>query len=186
MRAGRRQLREQRFRGRFERQFYRVAAGPQLHGPDDAAGEARDDRVGHVAHDQFPAAAVERDHVGQVAARHQAAAREDRDAAAQRFGVAQHVRAEEHRAAFVAQPQNQRADVAPPQRIEPRHRFVEDDELGIVDERLRDPDALQHALRELPQRPPPLGADADLVEQAAGARAAVAHREAEQPREIHE
>ena len=38
---------------------------------------------------------------------------------------------------------------------------------GLVDERLRDADALQHALRELAQLQPPLGADADFVEQRA-------------------
>ena len=99
--------------------------------------------------------------------------RENGDAAAQRFGVAQHVRAEKHGAAAVAQPQDQRAHVAPAERIEPGHRLVEDHQLGIVDERLRDADALQHALGELAQLQAPLGADADLVEQpAARARAA--------------
>ena len=72
----------------------------------------------------------------------------------------------------IAQPEDQRADVAAAERIEARHRLVEDDQLRIVDERLRDADALQHALRELAQLQPPLGADADLVEQrAARARA---------------
>ena len=47
---------------------------------------------------------------------------------------------------LVAQPQNQRTDVASAQRIQARHRFVENDELRIVQQRLRDADALQHAL----------------------------------------
>ena len=97
----------------------------------------------------------------------QAALREDGDAAAERFGVAQHVRAEEHGAAAIAQPEDQRADVAAAERIEARHRLVEDHQLGIVDERLRDADALQHALRELAELQPPLGADPDFVEQRA-------------------
>ena len=60
------------------------------------------------------------------------------------------------------------------------------DELGIVDERLRDADALQHALRELAQLQPALGADADLVEQPARARAALGGAIAEQPGEVLE
>ena len=67
--------------------------------------------------------------------------------------------------------EDQRAHVAPAERIEARHRLVEDDELRVVDERLRDADALQHALRELSQLQPPLGADADLVQQPVDARA---------------
>ena len=62
-------------------------------------------------------------------------------------------------------PENQRAHVAAAQRIEAGHRLVEDHELGIVDQRLGDADALQHALREFSQLQPALGADADLVEQ---------------------
>ena len=45
----------------------------------------------------------------------------------------------------------ERADVAAAQRVEPRHRLVEEDDLGVVDQRLRDADALHHALRVLPQ-----------------------------------
>ena len=36
--------------------------------------------------------------------------------------------------------------------------------LGIVDERLRNADALHHPLRELPQLQPALGADPDAIE----------------------
>ncbi len=63
--------------------------------------------------------------------------------------------------------QDQRADVAAAQRIEPRHRLVEKEDLGIVDERLRNAHALHHALRVLAQLHAALGADADAVEQAA-------------------
>ena len=34
--------------------------------------------------------------------------------------------------------------------VEPRRRFVEDQHLGVVDERLREADALAIALRQLP------------------------------------
>ncbi len=95
----------------------------------------------------------------------EAAADDDAHAAAEGLGVRQHVRAEEHRPALVAQPQDQLPDVAAPQRIEARHGLVEEHELGVVDERLRDAHALQHALRELAQLQTPFGADAHLVEQ---------------------
>ena len=136
--------------------------------PRRAGASARRARRGVTPrHDQLPAAQLEREQVRQAARRDQPPAGEDRHAAAQRLGVAQHVRAEEHRAAAVAQPQDQLADLAPAERVEPRHRLVEEHDLGIVDERLRDADALQHALRELAQLQPALGADADLVEQRA-------------------
>ena len=72
----------------------------------------------------------------------------------------------------VAQPEDQRAHVAAAERIEARHRLVEEDDLGIVDQRLREADALNHALRELAQLQPPLGAEPDFVEQRATRAAA--------------
>ena len=128
----------------------------------------------HAGDDQFPAAHLERQDVADPAGRRQAAAGDDGDAAAERLGVGEDVRAEEHRPALVAQPQDQVPDLPAPEGIEPGHRLVEKDDLGIVDERLRDPDALHHPLRELAQLQPSFGADADLVEQratrASGAR----------------
>ena len=118
--------------------------------------------------------------------RRQPAAGHDRDPAAQRFGVGEDVRAEEHRPPLVAQLEDQRADVAAAERIEPRHRLVEEDHLGIVEERLRDADALDHALRELPQLKAALGADTDAVEQRADALAAVGAGIAEQLPEVVE
>ena len=37
------------------------------------------------------------------------------------------------------------------ERIEPGHRLVEEEDLGVVEEGLRQAEALQHALRELAQ-----------------------------------
>ena len=74
------------------------------------------------------------------------------------------MRAEEDRPALVAQLEHQRADVAPAERIEARHRLVEEEHLGIVQQRLRQPDALQHALRELAQLQAPFRADAQAIE----------------------
>ena len=62
--------------------------------------------------------------------------------------------------ALVAKRQDQVAHLAPSERIEPRHRLVEKHDFRVVDERLGDADALQHALRELAKLQPPFGADA--------------------------
>ena len=118
-----------------------------------------------VGDDELPAVDAERQHLAQQAAGDQAALRENRDAAAERLGVAQDVRAEEHRAAAIAQSQDQRADIAPAERIEAGHRLVEDDEIRLVDERLGNAHPLQHALGKLAQRVAALPADAHFVEQ---------------------
>ena len=64
------------------------------------------------ADDELPAAGAERQHLGQTCRWRPVALRQDRHAAAQRLGVAQDMRAEEHRAAAIAQPQDQRPHVA--------------------------------------------------------------------------
>ena len=116
----------------------------------------------------------------------QLAADQDADAAAQRLGVREDVRTEEHRAAAVAQFEDERPHVAAAQRVEPGHRFVEEDDLGIVDERLRQAHALQHALRVLAQRQPPFAAEADPIEQPRDARRAFGSRVPEQAGEVAE
>ena len=49
--------------------------------------------------------------------------------------------------------QDEVADLLAADRIEAAHRLVEHHQLGIVHQRLREPDPLQHALGELAQRP---------------------------------
>ena len=127
------QLRDETLGRRIERQLERVASVPDPNRQAHPRSERGDRRVGDVGHHQLPAARLEREHLGQTAAGDQASVGENRDAAAQGFGVAQHVRAEEHGAAAVAQPQDQRAHVPAPERIEARHRLVENHQLGIVD-----------------------------------------------------
>ena len=83
------------------------------------------------------------------------------------------MRAEENRPALIAQLQDQLPNVTPAQRIEPGHRLVEEDDLRIVEQRLRDADPLDHAFRELAELQPALGADADAIEQRRHARPAV-------------
>ena len=73
-----------------------------------------------------------------------------------------------------------------PSGIQPRHRLVEDHELRIVDERLRQSDTLHHALGVLAHRPPPIGAETHAIEQAARAAPRVVATMAEQPAKIDE
>src|SRR5207245_2039116 len=91
---------------------------------------------------------------------------------------------EEHGAAPIAQTENQRPHVATAERVETRHRLVENHQLRIVDDRLRDADALQHALRELTEVEAAFGADADLVEQTVRACAALRPADAEESGKI--
>ena len=75
-------------------------------------------------------------------------------------------------------------DVAAANRVEPRHRLVEEDDLGIVDERLRDAHALQHPLGELPQLHPALRANLHFVQPAARPHSALRAADAEEAREV--
>jgi hypothetical protein len=85
--------------------------------------------------------------------------------AAEGLRIGQHVRTEKHRTAAIAQPQDQLSNLAAPERIEPRHRLIEEDQFRFVENRLRDANALQHPFGELPQLQPTLCADAYLVQQ---------------------
>ena len=77
---------------------------------------------------------------------------QDRDAVADKLHVGELMRGQEDRPAFLFQPQDQVADVAVRDRVKARRRLVEEQQLGIVDERLRDADALEHAFGERAQR----------------------------------
>ncbi len=70
--------------------------------------------------------------------------------AAQRFGVAGTCELKK-----TVQPRSRSRRIseriAPAERVEAGHRLIENDQLGIVDQRLSDADALQHAFRELAQ-----------------------------------
>ncbi len=103
--------------------------------------------------------------VGQAPGGGQPAAGDDSDSTAERLGVSQDVRAEEHGAALIAQVEDQMPHVPAAHRIEPGHRLVQEKHLRIVEQRLRDAHALDHAFRELPELQTTLGADARAVQQ---------------------
>ena len=81
-------------------------------------------------------------------------------------------------------PQDDVAHVPPADRIESRHRLVEEHHLGIVQQRLREADALEHPLRILPQLEPALRPEADVVEYPRDARGAPGPVVAEEPRKV--
>ena len=81
-----------------------------------------------------------------------AAAFDERHAIAGRLHFAQQMRIEEHRDPVGAQLVDDAAHQQPAQRIEPGGRLVQEDELRIVQQRLRQPHALEHALAVAAQR----------------------------------
>ena len=72
---------------------------------------------------------------------------------------------EEHGPAAAPQVQYDLLDHVAADGIEARHRLVEEHQLGVVEERLRQPRALEHALREAPHRHPGGLREPDPVEQ---------------------
>ena len=70
------------------------------------------------------------------------------DARRHPLDLVQHVRRDEHRAALRAEPPDQLDDVAALGGVESVERLVEQQQLGLVDERLGELDPLAHALRE--------------------------------------
>src|SRR5260221_140428 len=73
--------------------------------------------------------------------------------------------AQDHRLAAPRQREDQILDLAAADRIEAGSRFVEDDEIGIVDERLCETDTPLHAFREFTHRARARLAQADHFEQ---------------------
>ena len=72
---------------------------------------------------------------------------DDRDAMAQHLHVGEDVRVHEHGLALRVQPHDEIADLLAADRVETAHRLVEEHDLRVVHQRLRDADALEHALR---------------------------------------
>ena len=108
------------------------------------------------------------------------------DAIAEHLGVRQNVRREENRAALPLQIQNDVADFAATDGIEPRCRLIQKNYLWIVQDRLRDSYALQHAFREAPQLNICSGAQPDALEKPRDALSPVSFGKAEETRGIIE
>ncbi len=77
----------------------------------------------------------------------------------------QDVGREKHRRPPRVEFENRLPNLPPTDRIEPAHRLVQDDQRRLVDNRLRDAEALAHAFREFAQADVPRPPEADEVEQ---------------------
>jgi len=74
---------------------------------------------------------------------------EDRDRVANELDLAEKVAVQQYRHAAVLQRLDERAHVAPAERVKVGGRLVEDQQLRPAQDRLRDAEALLHALGEL-------------------------------------
>ena len=104
------------------------------------------------------------------------AAVEDHHPVAHILDIGEEMRGEEDRLPTATELEDEVLHLARAERIEARGRLVEDEELGVVHERLREAETPRHALRELSRRPVRHALEADHLEQlrrAAVARAAV-------------
>ncbi len=94
-----------------------------------------------------------------------AAAIDDRDAVAERFGLVEIVRRQQHRVAVVLHPRDLAVQLAARLRIETGGRLVEEDELGLVDEGQRQREPLPLAARQRVERRVGLVGEGEALEQ---------------------
>src|SRR5689334_404094 len=93
----------------------------------------------------LPSQLIEIAHLGQPALL------QNRDSIAEHLDVGKNVRTHEDCLALIAQLRNQVSHFTTTNRIEAAHRLIEKHDLRIVDQRLGQPDSLQHSLRKLSQ-----------------------------------
>jgi len=105
---------------------------------------------------------------------------ENGDPIADCLDLGQNVRAEEDRLPPIAQLEEDIPHLPPADRVEPPRRFIQDHQLGIVDQRLRQTKPLQHAAGVLPHPEAPRLPQPDEFEQAVHAFAAQAHGQREE------
>ena len=94
----------------------------------------------------------------------QSAGVDHHDVVAHLLHVVEQVRGHQHGDAERSEPSNEREHVVAPDRVEAGGRFVEQDELGIADDRLGELRALPHPGRELADRPESRLVEPDEVE----------------------
>src|SRR5438874_13725854 len=94
---------------------------------------------------------VRADPLSDLTERHQSALEQNLDPVAEDLGVVKNMRTEEDRLALVPETKNQVSNFFSPDRIQSRHRLVENHQMWIVDQGLSDADALEHALGEFPK-----------------------------------
>ena len=110
-------------------------------------------------------------------------ATQDRDPVCDLLDLRERVRGEENRPSLPGDLAEERVEAALHQRIEPRDRLVQDQQLRLVHERLHQPELLPVSRRELADPPAELGVEAvcqrladSFVSAAAERREVVQHR----------
>ena len=101
------------------------------------------DRLGMILPDQFV----------DSAAGHQPPLHDNADAITDHFDIVQNVRAEKDRLPPITQTQNQVTHLFSTDRVQAGHGLIENDQFGIMDERLGKADTLQHPFGEFSQLP---------------------------------
>ena len=102
---------------------------------------------------------------------------DDHEPVGEELDLVQEVRGEQHRPAAVGEVAQQLAHPADPGRVEAVRRLVEDEDLGVAQQRVRDPQPLAHAERVLANALARCGAvEADEVEQAVDTARVDAHQ----------
>ena len=86
------------------------------------------------------------------------------------------MRGQQDRFAAAGEGEDQVLDLATAERVEPGRRLVEDDEVGVVDERLSEADAARHALGKFADDAAPRVLESDHVEQLLDALPALGRR----------
>src|SRR5882762_76956 len=130
----------------------------------------------------FPVRHLARDQLVDGPHRLQRTLDQEADPVTDHLGVRQDVGGEEHGPPPRLQVEDDVAHLPPPDRIEPRHRLVQDDELRIVDQRLGQPDALQHPFRVETELPVAAVGEAHAFEEILDAPASRGRVQPEQPR----
>ena len=96
---------------------------------------------------------LDRDEVFEPAFADQRAAMQDADAVADLLHLLEQMRAKQHGDPALFEIENQIANLARARRIDARRRLVEHEQARLLDHRLRQADALEHALRVTAEPP---------------------------------
>ena len=125
--------------------------------------------------------------LAKIVGRDHLAVLDEHDPVAGDLDLAEQVRVEKHRRAAGALRPEDVAHHAAADRIEPGRRLVEEDEVGLVDDRLREAESLEHSLGESAQATVAMRREPDEIDHLGDAVAALRRRDAAEPAvKIHE
>ena len=110
------------------------------------------DSLGGILKSQLGRGSPQTQDLAKLAAALELAAIQDGNAIAKGLRIGQNVRGEKDRLLFLAQLQNQIAHFAAPDGVKAGHRLVEENHVGVIDQRLRDARSLHHPFGKPPKR----------------------------------